>query len=177
MYGEKEQNQMKDQGTDLESNDKPISVIISIASTIGIVVSILCGILAWNLSKTEVYHKIPENSTLRYAYGIDGYHTTEYNADSTICIILLGILITVGVDIYIYIKNKNKFPDKGVEFLTKQISSAKNKASENVNKMSRLLQPTTQNSKADELIKLNELLSKGIISQEEFEKMKKELIN
>lgn len=39
------------------------------------------------------------------------------------------------------------------------------------------LQAIPHNGKADELMKLADLLSKGLISQEEFEKMKKELIS
>lgn len=42
--------------------------------------------------------------------------------------------------------------------------------------VSPMMQGTPHNGKADELVKMADLLSKGLISQEEFDKMKKELI-
>lgn len=50
----------------------------------------------------------------------------------------------------------------------------RHKAEQAVSPMAR--QSTPHNGKADELVKMADLLSKGLISQEEFDKMKKELI-
>lgn len=75
------------------------------------------------------------------------------------------------------------FTAKEIEFFQRQLRLAKDKASENNIEKSTLKdtaspvnQTISYNSKADELAKLAELLSKGVISQEEFEKMKSELI-
>lgn len=77
------------------------------------------------------------------------------------------------------------FPAPEIAFFQRQLRLAKDKvAADNSNieknsikeAVSSVIQSTPQSSKADELVKLADLLSKGILSQEEFEKMKKELI-
>lgn len=80
----------------------------------------------------------------------------------------------------------NWFTQQEIDLFQKQLRVAKDKAieaSDNAvaNKLQEAVSNMTQsvsapNSKADELTKLVDLLQKGIIAQEEFEKMKKELI-
>lgn len=82
--------------------------------------------------------------------------------------------------------DKKWFTQQEIELFEKQIRIAKDRAIEAgeiavANKlqeaMSTYAQPVSAvNSKADELIKIADLYTKGIITQEEFEKMKKELI-
>lgn len=82
--------------------------------------------------------------------------------------------------------DKKWFTQQEIDLFEKQIRLAKDKAveaSDNAvaNKLqeavSNLTQSaTSQSSKADELSKLADLLAKGAITQEEFDKMKKELI-
>jgi len=75
------------------------------------------------------------------------------------------------------------FPEQEIELFQKQLRLAKDKAIETNETLSaRRLQetltpvPKSVSSTAEELSKLADLLSKGLITQEEFEKMKKELI-
>ena len=82
--------------------------------------------------------------------------------------------------------DRDWFNEQEIELFEKQLQIAKDSVIEAgetavVNKLqeavSTLKQPVmAQTSKADEILKLTELLEKGVISQEEFEKMKKELI-
>lgn len=82
--------------------------------------------------------------------------------------------------------DKKWFTQQEIDLFQKQIRLAKDKAieaSDNAvaNKLQEAVTSITQsasspNSKADELSKLADLLQKGAITQEEFEKMKKELI-
>lgn len=82
--------------------------------------------------------------------------------------------------------DKKWYTQQEIDLFEKQIRLAKDKAveaSDNAvaNKLqeavSNLTQSaTSQSSKADELSKLADLLAKGAITQEEFDKMKKELI-
>lgn len=82
--------------------------------------------------------------------------------------------------------DKNWFTQQEIDLFQKQLRIAKDKAieaSDNAvaNKLQKAVSNMTQsvsapNSKADELTKLVDLLQKGVITQEEFEKMKKELI-
>lgn len=81
---------------------------------------------------------------------------------------------------------KKWFTQQEIDLFEKQIRVAKDKAveaSDNAvaNKLQEAVSNMTQsvtasNSKADELSKLADLLQKGAITQEEFEKMKKDLI-
>ena len=80
---------------------------------------------------------------------------------------------------------RDDFPEEEIAFFQRQLRLAKDEVTannDNIEKnmikeaVSSVIQSTSQSSKADELVKLADLLSKGIISQEEFEKMKKELI-
>lgn len=85
----------------------------------------------------------------------------------------------IGVD-------RDWFDEQEIQLFERQFQVAKDSVIEAgetavVNKLqeavSTLKQPVmAQTSKADEILKLTELLEKGVISQEEFEKMKKELI-
>lgn len=85
----------------------------------------------------------------------------------------------IGVD-------RDWFDEQEIQLFERQLQVAKDSVIEAgetavVNKLqeavSTLKQPVmAQTSKADEILKLTELLEKGVISQEEFEKMKKELI-
>lgn len=82
--------------------------------------------------------------------------------------------------------DKKWFTQQEIDLFEKQIRLAKDKAveasdnavanklQEAVSNLTQSAQP--QNSKADELSKLADLLAKGAITQDEFEKMKKELI-
>ncbi len=82
--------------------------------------------------------------------------------------------------------DKKWFTPQEIDLFQKQLHLAKDKAieaSDNAvaNKLQEAVSGMTQsvsvpNSKADELTKLVDLLQKGVITQEEFEKMKKELI-
>jgi multidrug resistance efflux pump len=82
--------------------------------------------------------------------------------------------------------DKNWFTQQEIELFQKEIRLAKDKAieaSENAvadklqEAVSNIAQPApSSDSKADELSKLADLLQRGVITQEEFEKMKKELI-
>ncbi len=82
--------------------------------------------------------------------------------------------------------DKEWFTQQEIDLFEKQIRLAKDKAieaSENAaaNKLQEAVSSITQSasapsSKADELSKLADLLQKGAITQEEFEKMKKDLI-
>lgn len=82
--------------------------------------------------------------------------------------------------------DKNWFTQQEIDLFQKQIRLAKDKAieaSDNAvaNKLQEAVANMTQsapssNSKADELSKLVDLLQKGAITQEEFDKMKKDLI-
>lgn len=85
----------------------------------------------------------------------------------------------IGVD-------RDWFDEQEIQLFERQLQVAKDSVIEAgetavVNKLqeavSTLKQPVmAQTSKADEILKLTELLEKGVISQEEFEKIKKELI-
>ncbi len=73
--------------------------------------------------------------------------------------------------------------EEEIDFFKSQFCLAKDKATENnIEKSSgketalSVIQSTPHNSKTDELVKLADLLSKGVISEEEFEKMKREII-
>lgn len=82
--------------------------------------------------------------------------------------------------------DKKWFTQQEIDLFEKQIRLAKDKAveasdnavanklQEAVSNLTQSAQP--QNSKADELSKLADLLAKGAITQDEFDKMKKELI-
>lgn len=82
--------------------------------------------------------------------------------------------------------DKNWFTQQEIDLFQKQLRLAKDKAieaSENAvaNKLQEAVASMAQsasssNSKADELTKLVDLLQKGVITQEEFNKMKKEMI-
>lgn len=82
--------------------------------------------------------------------------------------------------------DKNWFTQQEIELFQKEIRLAKDKAIEaSENAVADKLQEAVSNiaypapssdSKADELSKLADLLQRGVITQEEFEKMKKELI-
>lgn len=82
--------------------------------------------------------------------------------------------------------DKKWFTQQEIDLFEKKIRLAKDRVVEEcdnavANKLqeavSNLTQTTkTQNSKADELSKLADLLAKGALTQEEFDKMKKELI-
>lgn len=82
--------------------------------------------------------------------------------------------------------DKKWFTQQEIDLFEKQIRVAKDRAieaSDNAvaNKLQEAVSTLTQSatsssSKADELSKLADLLAKGAISQEEFDKMKKELI-
>lgn len=82
--------------------------------------------------------------------------------------------------------NVNWFTPQEIELFQKEIGLAKDRAVEiSDNTVADRLQETVNNitqsassanSKADEISKLVDLLQKGVITQEEFEKMKKELI-
>lgn len=84
--------------------------------------------------------------------------------------------------------NKNWYTDDEIEQFQQLLYLAKDKALEKSNKAaSASLEATVSSlvdkspsadriSVADEILKLNDLMLKGIISQEEFEKAKKELI-
>lgn len=82
--------------------------------------------------------------------------------------------------------DKKWFTQQEIDLFEKKIRLAKDRAVEEsdnavANKLqeavSNLTQTAkTQNSKADELSKLADLLAKGALTQEEFDKMKKELI-
>lgn len=82
--------------------------------------------------------------------------------------------------------DKKWFNKQELELFEKQLRIAKDKvieegdnavASKLQEAVTNLAQPVmTQSSKADELIKLTDLLTKGAITPEEFDKMKKELI-
>lgn len=80
--------------------------MLLLISSLGLIVSILLGRLVWNLTETEVYHEFSKTGDMVRDFGIYGYHTTEHNQDATICAFLIGILITVGIDIYIFVKNR-----------------------------------------------------------------------
>lgn len=82
--------------------------IILLVTIVGFIVSALCGLFVWNLTETEIYHEFSKTGDLVQDLGIYGYNTVEHNTGATICIILIGILITLGMDIFIYIKSKNK---------------------------------------------------------------------
>ena len=78
------------------------------------------------------------------------------------------------------------FTAEEIAFFQKKLRLAKDKATEDnrnieestiKNAVSSVIQSSQHNGKADELMKLADLLSNGLISQEEFEKMKKELIS
>lgn len=81
---------------------------------------------------------------------------------------------------------KNWFTQQEIDLFQKQLRLAKDKAIEDsdiavANKLQEAVSNITQSvsshsSKADELSKLVDLLQKGVITQEEFEKIKKELI-
>lgn len=77
------------------------------------------------------------------------------------------------------------FTAEEIAFFQRKLRLAKDKATENNHNIeestikeavSSVIQSTSYSSKADELVKLADLLAKGVISQEEFEKMKRELI-
>ena len=81
--------------------------------------------------------------------------------------------------------NMADFSEEEIASFQRQLRLAKDKVTENNSNIekstikeavSSVIQSTPHSSKADELVKLADLLSKGVISQEEFEKMKKELI-
>lgn len=82
--------------------------------------------------------------------------------------------------------DKKWFTQQEIDLFEKQIRVAKDRAieaSDNAvaNKLQEAVSTITQsasssNSKADELAKLADLLGKGAITQEEYDKMKKELI-
>lgn len=82
--------------------------------------------------------------------------------------------------------DKKWFTQQEIELFEKQIHLAKDKAVEASNNavanklqaaVANMTQPApSSNSKADELSKLVDLLQKGALTQEEFDKMKKELI-
>lgn len=82
--------------------------------------------------------------------------------------------------------DKKWFTQQEIELFEKQIHLAKDKAVEASNNavanklqaaVANMTQPApSSNSKADELSKLVDLLQKGVITQEEFDKMKKDLI-
>ena len=83
----------------------PIKLIL-LVSIVGVMVSALCGLFVWKLTETEVYHEFSKTGDLVRDFGIYGYYTEEHNTDVTVCIILIGILITLGIDVYIYMKNR-----------------------------------------------------------------------
>ncbi len=87
---------------------KSVGKLILLVSVIGFMASVLCGLFVWNLTENEIYHKLPEKSDFRVFYGMDGYSTVEHNFGATICIVLLDILITVGIDVFICIKSRNR---------------------------------------------------------------------
>lgn len=72
------------------------------------------------------------------------------------------------------------FTSEEVNDFQRKLRIAKDKVIENNRNteqtVSSMMQVTPHNGKADELVKMADLLSKGLISQEEFDKMKKELI-
>lgn len=77
------------------------------------------------------------------------------------------------------------FTAEEIALFQRKLRFAKDKATENNHNIeestikdavSSVIQSTSYGSKADELVKLADLLAKGVISQEEFEKMKRELI-
>ena len=73
------------------------------------------------------------------------------------------------------------FEVEEIEDFRKKLQSVIDKAVEERHKAEQAVLPmahqsTSHNSRADELVKMADLLSKGLISQEEFDKMKKELI-
>lgn len=77
--------------------------------------------------------------------------------------------------------NKDWYTDDEIEQFQKMLYLAKDKALEKSNKVSSTSLETTvpsvnKISVADEILKLNDLMKKGIISQEEFEKAKRELL-
>lgn len=82
--------------------------------------------------------------------------------------------------------NMADFTAAEIAFFQKKLRLAEDKTTENNHNIeentikdavSSVIQSTPHNGKADELMKLADLLSKGLISQEEFDKMKKELIS
>ncbi len=73
------------------------------------------------------------------------------------------------------------FEVEEIDDFRKKLQSVIDKAVEERHKVEQAVSPmarqsTPHNGKADELVKMADLLSKGLISQEEFDKMKKELI-
>ena len=73
------------------------------------------------------------------------------------------------------------FAAEEIDDFRKKLQSVIDKAVEERHKAEQAVSPmahqsTSHNSRADELVKMADLLSKGLISQEEFDKMKKELI-
>lgn len=117
-----------------------------------------------------------------------------------LCILLLAVIIGIPLGIYAvycfyrYYKSKHSFiiiqyaggeigyelkwfGNQEIELFQKQLRLAKDKNIEKENNLGINEVPNkVQTSIADELSKLADLLSKGIITQEEFEKMKKDLI-
>ena len=114
MYCEKCGTKLNEQGVCLKCNglqekgSKLPRKMILLVTLVGLMISALCGLFVWNLTEKEIYHEFSEKSDFKVFYGIDGYNTIEHNMDATNCIILLGIVITVAIDVFIYIKNRNK---------------------------------------------------------------------
>ena len=73
------------------------------------------------------------------------------------------------------------FTMEEIDDFQRNLRIAKDKAIENNRNAGQAVSPTTQvtphTGRADELMKMADLLSKGLISQEEFDKMKRELIS
>ena len=70
----------------------------------------------------------------------------------------------------------NWFQNQEIEVFQKQLRLAKDKVLEKENNQA-ISEAQAKNSVVDELIKLADLLEKGVITQEEFEKMKNKLVN
>lgn len=87
---------------------KSVGKLILLVSVIGFMASVLCGLFVWNLTETEKYHEFSKTGDMVKVFGLYGYNTVEHNVGATICIILICLLITVAIDVFIYIKNRNR---------------------------------------------------------------------
>lgn len=117
MYCEKCGKKLNEQGiclkcSGVQEKEKmstgKLTILLVAVSSIGLVASFWLGELAWKLTETKTYHKFSEKSDFRVDLGLDGYHTVEHNDTVAYCVLLICILITMGIDIYIYRKNKKR---------------------------------------------------------------------